>query len=285
MNSFSLCWFAGAAVCLSVFALRCLLLRRELSRLPDYRDDGAVEAARGAAGVRRTVSVKAAGKNRQAASWGIFRVWILVPDDFAERFSPEERHWIYLHELTHFQRRDPLRSLALALWHACLWFNPLCGWAAGHVRHGFELACDREVVRRHGADPLGYARLIVKTAMLQRGTPAAFSFGFGDIRHRVGQLAGEAEKKSGGRIVLGALAAAAVTLAFAWCFAAAPERGTRTHIARSVLIVGKDGVAREFLHDIEVERGAIGTYTAPAPDTVQETGRWDLLQPSSCLFL
>jgi beta-lactamase regulating signal transducer with metallopeptidase domain len=287
---------AGVFFSIVLLALRCLRLRRELSRMPDYPDADAIAKARAGAGLRRAVRVKAAGAARQVASWGILRAWILVPDDFAEHFNPEERHWIYLHELTHFQRRDPLRYMALALWRAVFWFDPVCRRAANDIRHGFELACDRAVVGLYGADPLEYSRLIVKTAALERGMPIGFSSGFGNMGRRIGRLLGKEEAENRRRILCGALVAAAMIAAFVHCCAARPdgrwfaeyypsvtagEDGTVLFSASSPasVIIGKDGIMRELRHDYGGELRTFGTRVRW--EEFEEIGRRDLRGPDA----
>lgn len=265
-----LLWLAGFGGGLVLLAARYLRLRRELARLPEHSGDEALVAACAAAGLRCRVRVKAAGALRQAGSWGIARPWILVPDDFAERFTFEERQWIYLHELTHFKRRDAARYLALALWKACFWFNPVCRRAAADIRHGFELACDRAVVGKYGAPPLEYSRLLVKTAALERGMPLGFASGFGDIGLRIGRLLGGREKGSFRSAVLGVLFAAAGAGAFVWYFAVAPET-KEFHFARAVVFSGngRNGCGeRKWLIENSGYYGAFGQYASAA--TVQD---------------
>lgn len=250
-------WLAGSALCLGFLCVQYFRLRRELAGLPDFADAAAACAK---AGVRRRARVKAGGAMRQVGSWGIFRAWILVPDDFADRFTPADREWMYLHELTHFKRRDALRSLALALWRACFWFNPVCLRAAADVRHGFELACDSAVVGRYGADPLEYSRLIVKTAALERGMPIGFASGFGDVGRRIAALLGERGARRGVRGFAGLAVSLAALGAFAWCYAAAPAT-KEFHLSKTVVFAGHGGAAREWVLEFVGEYGAFGQYT------------------------
>lgn len=123
-------WLIGVAVHCGCVVIGYWGLRRELRRHPDYPDTDVVGKACAAAAVSGPVAVKARNRGREIGSWGIRRPCILVPADFAEQFSPEERYWIYLHELTHWKRRDSLRFLLLLLWRACFWFDPVwpqCG--------------------------------------------------------------------------------------------------------------------------------------------------------------
>jgi Zn-dependent protease with chaperone function len=272
-------WAAGVALCLCLLAARCLRLRRRLAALPEYPDAGAVAKARAVAGVRRPVSVKAGGKGCQVGSWGVLRAWIVVPDDFAERFTEAERHWIYLHELTHFQRRDPLRYVGMTLWKAFLWFDPVCRRAVGDIRHGFELACDRAVVTLYGADPVEYSRLIVKAAALERGMPIGFSSGSGNIRRRIGLLLGERAARKVRRPLRGAFVAVLMASALVWCCATADE--IPATLSKTVKVVGADGVVREIMYSpggtCWILLGGDPSFT----EELQEMGRRDPLEPDA----
>lgn len=80
---------------------------------------------------------------------GLWRPRLVLPLDFRQRFSADERRWIVAHEAVHARRLDnPARLLAVAL-AGLAWFNPLAWVALGLLRHDQELACDAAVMRRY----------------------------------------------------------------------------------------------------------------------------------------
>jgi bla regulator protein blaR1 len=90
---------------------------------------------------------------------------IVVPADFAARYSPEERRLALDHEWVHHRRGDlwwnHLGLIVLAL----NWFNPLAWLAFRAFRADQELACDAAVTA--SADPAerhDYARALIKSA-------------------------------------------------------------------------------------------------------------------------
>jgi beta-lactamase regulating signal transducer with metallopeptidase domain len=122
---------------------------------------------------------------------------VVLPADFAERFSPEQQAVVVAHERAHQRGGHAQANLAVALAQALCWFNPMVHLGARLLRADQELACDAEVVERHPtarrayaeamlalqsapmAPPLGChwaprsaARLKERIAMLKRPTPA-----------------------------------------------------------------------------------------------------------------
>jgi beta-lactamase regulating signal transducer with metallopeptidase domain len=99
---------------------------------------------------------------------GFWRPRVVLPVDFEERYSTQERVLILAHESTHLKRQDP-RVIGLALTLRSLaWFNPLAYIAVTKLRIDQELACDEAVVscfprsRRVYADALAKSQLAIR---------------------------------------------------------------------------------------------------------------------------
>lgn len=94
------------------------------------------------------------------------RSLILLPADFARRFSTEQRALVLAHEQAHLARRDPLWSLLAEVIAALLWFHPLAWLALPRFRLDQELACDERVLRQRADVAGSYARtLLASTGM------------------------------------------------------------------------------------------------------------------------
>jgi bla regulator protein BlaR1 len=94
---------------------------------------------------------------------GFFRPIIVVPADFALRYTNAEQALILAHERQHAARRDPAANALLALLQCGLWFNPLIHIAASRFRFDQELACDAAVMARHAGQRQAYASAMLKT--------------------------------------------------------------------------------------------------------------------------
>jgi beta-lactamase regulating signal transducer with metallopeptidase domain len=146
-------WAGGALATAMLFLLGQRAFVRSLGTLA--HTDGVFHAAAGDHG---------------PALLGLFYPIIVVPADFALRYSAEEQALILAHERQHAARRDPAANAVLALLRCVFWFNPLIHIAAAYFRFDQELACDADVMARHGAQRQAYAGAMLKTQA--RRTPA-----------------------------------------------------------------------------------------------------------------
>jgi beta-lactamase regulating signal transducer with metallopeptidase domain len=96
---------------------------------------------------------------------GLWRPVIIVPDDFAMRYTPQEQQLILAHEAVHVRRRDPLMNALCALLQCVLWFHPLVHLAARRFRLDQELACDAAVMHAHPGLKRSYGEAMLKTQM------------------------------------------------------------------------------------------------------------------------
>ncbi|MES2270558.1 MAG: M56 family metallopeptidase [Pseudomonadota bacterium] len=146
-------WMAGAVVFLAVQAIGYYRFRRlMLSDGTFVRRDGKVTTLE---------SVHASGP----LAFGIVHKHIVVPIDFADRYSAQEQAMALAHEHMHHQRGDLLANLIAALLLALQWCNPIAWIAYRAFRVDQELACDAQVLARHGAiHAQDYGRAILKAA-------------------------------------------------------------------------------------------------------------------------
>src|SRR5690606_27588265 len=93
---------------------------------------------------------------------GVLKPRIVVPADFARRFTVEERALVLAHERGHLARRDPMINAIAVLVRSLGWFNPLVHVAAAALRIDQELACDARVLAKDRA-PRCYAGAMLKS--------------------------------------------------------------------------------------------------------------------------
>jgi len=138
----------GAAWIAGVVALGALLVRRQRAFMHD--------AEIGLAG---------------PAIVGFRHPRIVTPDDFAHRFSHQERKLILTHEQVHLERGDARINALVALLRCMFWFNPLIHAGAKAMRIDQELSCDAEVVERRPRVRRAYAETLLKTHMTAQALP------------------------------------------------------------------------------------------------------------------
>lgn len=97
------------------------------------------------------------------ASVGLWRPRVIVPADFARRYTVSERTLIIAHERIHVLRGDAIANSLQAMLQCVFWFNPLVHIAASRFRFDQELACDAAVMRAHPHSRRSYADAMLKT--------------------------------------------------------------------------------------------------------------------------
>ncbi len=208
-------WLAGCAVTLLRTLRGFFALRRAARTLPPYADLPCLATARAAAGLG-AVTLRNGGPRSPIISCGVWRPCIVVPEDFARRFTPAEQHTILLHECIHLRHRDPLKLLLLALAAAVFWFDPVSRHALRRTRADLEHLCDWTALTAHGLDPASYAALVLAAAEgsdRARLAPA-FSDPYRLLAQRLSRFLGDASLRapSRGSLPADALITAALTL-------------------------------------------------------------------------
>ena len=96
---------------------------------------------------------------------------LVLPADFASRFTPEEQALILAHERSHLSTGDAqINALATAL--QCLfWFNPLVHLGAQRLRVDQEIACDAAVLTRFPIARQAYGEAMLKTQLAPCAPP------------------------------------------------------------------------------------------------------------------
>ena len=142
MPALTLGWIAG------IVALTLMLVRRQRAFLRD--------AEIGLAG---------------PAIVGFRHPRIVTPDDFARRFSHDERKLILTHEQVHIDRNDARINAFAAFIRCVFWFNPLVHIGANYMRIDQEMSCDAEVIDRRPRVRRAYAETLLKTQLASRPLP------------------------------------------------------------------------------------------------------------------
>ncbi|MDE2450289.1 MAG: energy transducer TonB [Gammaproteobacteria bacterium] len=97
---------------------------------------------------------------------GALRPRVLVPLDFEQRYSSEEREFVLAHEQAHMRRGDTLVNAFGTAWLCVFWFNPVMFWAMRLLRFDQDLAVDAAVLAAAGKAQRGrYAEALLKAQL------------------------------------------------------------------------------------------------------------------------
>jgi beta-lactamase regulating signal transducer with metallopeptidase domain len=98
---------------------------------------------------------------------------MIIPAEYAARYTLEERALIRAHERAHMDRRDPTSNLTIAFLQAISWFNPLAHLAARLARMDQELSVDAKVMALHPKGRRRYAETLLKAHARGLNSPLA----------------------------------------------------------------------------------------------------------------
>ncbi len=118
-------------------------------------------------------------------SVGMFRrtTRIVLPK---RRYTEEEYHLIFRHEIIHISREDATSKFFLVFCTALYWFNPLMWVAARRSAADQELSCDEAVLRKESQGTrLRYAELLLSAAGDDRGFTTCLSAKASSMRYRL----------------------------------------------------------------------------------------------------
>jgi beta-lactamase regulating signal transducer with metallopeptidase domain len=183
-------WFAGLVGFLGFVTLRYMGLVRKL-RSGRIVDEGplCIELERVAQSlqVNRTPGLMLSDSVKSPFLVGIFRPWIVLPDNLLGQLSTEEMHSILMHEMIHWRRRDLIVVWVQVLAQAVFWFHPFVWLANARLRHERECACDEAAVGRPGCEPQSYAESLLKVLLAARAR-SSVAMGFLGIFERYAKL-------------------------------------------------------------------------------------------------
>jgi beta-lactamase regulating signal transducer with metallopeptidase domain len=116
---------------------------------------------------------------------GLLDPRLVLPADFAQRFSTEEQALIRAHERAHLDRDDPRANGLLAVVQCLFWFNPLVHLASHRIRLDQEMACDALVMTRFPGARRPYAGAMLKTQLSHDRLPAGCHWGSHPLEARI----------------------------------------------------------------------------------------------------
>jgi TonB family protein len=116
---------------------------------------------------------------------------VVLPADFDQQFSAQEREVMIGHERAHLRAGDTRINTAVAIAQCLYWFNPLIHVAAYFLRLDQELACDAAVIARYPEQRRCYAETMLKAQLAPVSLPLGCYWparGAGPLRVRITML-------------------------------------------------------------------------------------------------
>lgn len=143
-------WAVGAALLLGATLWKYARLHQRLQTATLIRDwqkagykiENAAGQAAGICGRSHDIPVYESDAIATAIVAGFLRCRIYLPTGL----TPQEREWVFLHEYSHIQRRDPLFKLAACTAVLLHWWNPLVWLGYHRIVQDLEIACDEQAI-------------------------------------------------------------------------------------------------------------------------------------------
>ncbi|MDF2941287.1 MAG: peptidase BlaR1 [Herbinix sp.] len=123
----------------TVFAIN---VRRRYTRLKDARIVNILEDCKSIMKVNQPITLLTSNKRRTPSLYVSFHTKILVSKATLEQLSDREIKYIFLHELSHYKRKDIAINWILALLQIIYFFNPLIWYAFYKIHEDCEISCD-----------------------------------------------------------------------------------------------------------------------------------------------
>ena len=145
MNSLSLIWLCGL---IGYFIYMCFInfiIRKMISESKSSIDVQTLEAfnqCKLKMGITKQISVVSVESIEQPCIYGFFKPVVLLSNKCADKLSQSQKEYIFIHELSHYLRKDNLTNWVLIALKMIYWFNPIIGYAIKRMKEESELACD-----------------------------------------------------------------------------------------------------------------------------------------------
>lgn len=188
-------------------------------------------------------------KLKTAFTYGLLRPDIYISAGLINSLDNSELKAVYLHELHHKNRKDPLRFFILSIVRDTFFYMPVKGFVERMIHTRIEAEADDAAVREM-KEPISLAGALLKLAGFNRDMlmfqPASIN-GIGSVENRIKRLVDEKEEKvklpSAKAIVISVFMSGFLMLSLAFpLFASFPDAGRcdMNHCSAHMIQLGKD---------------------------------------------
>jgi len=146
----ALLWGVGVLLLLIRLFVQNIRFRHRLSSLPLASIDVYIQPLQKAATSLKMqpqhFSLIEVPEIKSPCIYGLFRPFLLLPSNLHARLTKAELECVFLHELAHIKRGDPMTNWIMNLLVCIHWFNPFIWFAMRQIQADRELATDTRVL-------------------------------------------------------------------------------------------------------------------------------------------
>lgn len=122
-------------------------IHKRYTLLEDKRINHLLEDCRRVMKIKHAIPLFTSERIRTPALYGFTSAKILVSKNYMEQLNDDEIKYIFLHELSHYKRKDILINWILTLLQIIYFFNPLLWYAFKRIHEDCEISCDAAALK------------------------------------------------------------------------------------------------------------------------------------------
>ncbi len=136
-------WLSGTGLYMAVVlgSYMCYIIKRRKNSA-EIKNNTVLNRARAEKKIRRRIRLKMSADIKSPALVGVMFPVIYIP---CREINEENLRMVFLHELTHYKRKDLLIKWLAVFVNAVHWFNPLAYLMVKNIGEACEMACDMAV--------------------------------------------------------------------------------------------------------------------------------------------
>lgn len=124
---------------------------RKTKKVKDYRIKAIQRNCKRKLKIHKNIEIRSQKANTSPCIYGIMRPKILVPEGFTEK-EDEIIENVFMHELSHYKRKDMITNFILIIITSLHWFNPFVYALFKKIRQEMELATDEIALSKMNKD-------------------------------------------------------------------------------------------------------------------------------------
>lgn len=159
MRYFPYIWILGGCIYLAVAFSSYALYLSQKRKKSFVTENSVFESVRQELGIKRKIPLRVADDISSPVLVGVFFPKVYVPQ---EKIDDEKARMVFLHELTHYKRRDLVLKWFSLFVNAIHWFNPFSYLLCRNLSDACEVSCDVAVTKNMTEDE---QKLYMKTIL------------------------------------------------------------------------------------------------------------------------
>ena len=124
---------------------------RKTKKVKDYRIKAIQRNCKRKLKINKNIEIRSQKVNTSPCIYGIMHPKILIPEDFTEK-EDEIIENVFMHELSHYKRKDMITNFILIIITSLHWFNPFVYILFKKIRQEMELATDEIALSKMNKD-------------------------------------------------------------------------------------------------------------------------------------